>query len=145
MSSPLSHLQNFQINLQSSTKFFGLTLHFNTSWTPHIKILKAKCLNSLNILKYLSHTRTDCNRILLLHLIQSVAPRLAFGVMRTSSTFSRCAMAGILPLQFCFLSLTANFFASTAHFPNTLSFFPFSALKNSSFFHLNSIYADASD
>jgi len=42
---PLLHLQNFQIILQLSTKFLGLTFHSNTSWTPHIKILKAKQLH----------------------------------------------------------------------------------------------------
>jgi len=31
------------------------------SWTPHIKSLKTKCINSINTLKYLSHPHTSCN------------------------------------------------------------------------------------
>jgi len=122
--SPLLHLQNFQITLQTSAKFLGLTFHSNSSWTPRIKILKAKCLNSLNIIKYLSHLRTGCNRRLFLQLynslirsqldygapiyrntiktalqmldsIQSAALRLAHGALRTSPTLSLCAEAGV--------------------------------------------------
>ena len=42
-----------------------------TSWTPHIKILRSKCLSFLNILEYLFHFRTGCNRKLLLQLYNS--------------------------------------------------------------------------
>jgi len=123
-SPPLLHLQNFQITLQFFTKFLGLTFHSNTSWTPHIKILKAKCLNSLKIIEYLSHPRNGCNRSLVLQLynslirsqldyrapiyshtnntalklldsIQSVTLRLALRALLTSPTVSLCADAGV--------------------------------------------------
>ena len=157
---PLLHLQNFPITLQMSTKFLGLTFHSNSSWTPHIKILKAKCLNSLNIIKYLSHPRTGCNRRLLLQLynslirsqldygapiyrntnktalqmldsVQSAALRLALGALRTSPTLSLCAEAGVPPLQSRFLSPTVNFLASTAQFSQIPIFLPSLCPQNS--------------
>jgi len=45
-----------QINTPESYKFLGLIFHHKLSWTPQIKILKAQCLNAINILKYLSHS-----------------------------------------------------------------------------------------
>jgi len=114
---------------------------------PHIKILGAKCLIALNILKYLSHPRTGCSRKLLLQLynglirsqldygapiyshanksslklldsIQSSSLRLALDTLRTSPTLSLCPEAGIPSLRYRFLSLTANFLASTDQYPN---------------------------
>ena len=108
--------------------------------------MKAKCINSLNIIKYPPHPFTGCNRRLLLQLynslihsqldygvpiysrtnntapkmlnsIQSAALGLALGALRTNPTLTFCAVAGVPPLQFRFLSLTANFLASTAQFP----------------------------
>ena len=67
----LLHLQNFQITLQLFTEFLRLTFQSNNSWTPHIN-LKAKCINSLSIIKYVSHPRTECNRSLLLQLYNSL-------------------------------------------------------------------------
>ena len=144
---PSLHLQNFKIIMISCTKFHGLTFDNKTTWTPHIKILRAKCLNALNILKYLSHPRTGVSRKLLLQLhnslirsqldygapiyshsnksslkllntIQSSGLRLALGALRTSPTLSLCAEAGVLPLHYRSLLLTANFLASTAQYPN---------------------------
>jgi len=69
---PSLHLQNFKIIIKFCTKFLGLTFDNNTTWTPHIKILRAKCHNALNILKYLSHPRTGVSRELLLQLHNSL-------------------------------------------------------------------------
>jgi len=144
------------------TKFLGLTFHSNTSWIAHIKILKTKCLNSLNIIEYLFHPRTGCNRSLLLQIynslirsqldyrapiyshtnkttlklldsIQSATLRLALGALHTSPTLSLCAEAGVHPLQFRFLSLIANFLASTAQFPQIPIFLPLSLCPQNSF------------
>ena len=144
---PTLHLQNFKIIRKSSAKFLGLTFDTKFSWTPHIKILKAKCLNALNILKYLSHPQTGCSRKLLLQLynsliqsqldygapiyshtnksslklldtVQSSGLRLALGALRTSPTLSLCAEAGVLPLCYRSLLFTANFLASIAQYPS---------------------------
>jgi len=125
-----------------------------------VTILKAKCLNSLNIIKYLFHPCTGCNRSLLLQLynslirsqkdygapiyshtnntalklqdsFQSAALRLALGALHTSPTLSLCAEAGVPPLQFRFLSHTANFLVSTAQFPRNPIFLPSFCTQNS--------------
>jgi len=108
---------NFPINLQSSARFLELIFDHNVFWTPYIKSLKSKCMNSINILKYLSHPHTVCNRNLLpqldmsimrsridygfpilknackfshkiLNSIQSSAKRLAFGALRSHPMLS---------------------------------------------------------
>jgi len=61
---PSLHLQNFKIIIKCCTKFFGLTFDNKTTWTPHIKILRAKFFNALNILKYRFNWERqifDCN------------------------------------------------------------------------------------
>jgi len=83
---PTLYLQNFKINRQSSTKFLGLTFDSKFSWTPHIKILKAKCLNALNILKYLSHPHTGCSRKLLQPYNSLIRSQLDYGAPIYSHT-----------------------------------------------------------
>jgi len=76
-----------------------------------------------------SHTNNTALK--LLDSIQSAALRLAFGALHTSPTLSLCAQAGVPPLQFRFLSLTANFLASTAQFPQIPIFVPSLCPQNS--------------
>ena len=143
---PPLHLQNFQIKYQDSATFLGLLFDQRMSWTPHIKLLRSKCLSSINIMKYLSHPRTGCNRKILLQLykslirskldygspiynqackssltlldsIQASSLRLALGAFRSSPKLSLCAEAGEPPLHFRRHILTANFLASSAQFP----------------------------
>ena len=42
--------------LEEDFKFLGVLFDRKLSFIPHIKYLKAKCLNTLNLLKVLSHT-----------------------------------------------------------------------------------------
>ena len=112
----------------------------------HIKSLKAKCLHAINIIKYLSHTRTGCNRKLLLQLykslirsqldygatihrqcskskiklfdtIQASTQRMALGAFRKSAHLSLWAEAAEPPLHFRTLILTANFLALSFQIP----------------------------
>jgi len=62
VSPPPLLLQGFTINILTTYKFLGVTFHYKFSWIPHIKLSKAKCINSLNVLKYLSHPCLGCNR-----------------------------------------------------------------------------------
>ena len=107
-------------------KFLGLLFHSSHSWIYHIKSIKAKCLNALNVLKYPAHPSTGCNRKTLLPLyrslvrsildygspiyglspkshlalldpIQNSAIRLCTGAFRTSPQLSLCADSGIPP------------------------------------------------
>jgi len=78
--SPLPPLlqQNFPINLQSSARFLGIIFDHNISSTPHIKLLKTKFINFINILKYLSHSHMSCNRKLFLQLYNSIRSRIDY-------------------------------------------------------------------
>ena len=46
---PSLTLQGVKINIMNSYKFLGLTFDQKLSWIPHIKTLKAKCLNATKI------------------------------------------------------------------------------------------------
>jgi len=48
-----------QMNLQPSSKFLCLIFVSKTSWIRHIKILRSKCLNSLNILRLQPQTSSS--------------------------------------------------------------------------------------
>ena len=105
--------------------------------------LKARCIRSLNVLKFLSHPNTGCNRNRLLQLykvlilpkldygailyslanksilnilnpIQSAALRLVTGAFRTSPVLSLCAEAALPPLHFPHHILSSNFTLSVA-------------------------------
>jgi len=140
---PKLYCQNFPINILTHYKFLGLTFDHKLTWMLHIKNLKAKCINTINVLKYLSHPRLGCNRKLLLQLykslihsqldygapiyhqafkntiklldtIQASSLRLSLGAFRTSPDLSLCAEAAEPPLLYRALILTANFLASAA-------------------------------
>ena len=96
------------------------------SWIPQIKLIRAKCLRKLNILKILSHPKTDCNCKILLPFyqspirsvldfrspvyglappsqleifdtIQNSAVRFITGAFRSSPALSLCVVVGVLP------------------------------------------------
>jgi len=129
--------------------------------------IQAKYLNSINVLKYLSHPHTGCNRKLLLQLykslvrsqldygspifshsaksslklldtIQTSALKLALGVLRSSPALSLCAESHEPPLQYRYSALTANFLASTDQFPQLPIFSPALDPQNSLLLHLQS-------
>ena len=52
---PLFFLNHNTIPQVDSTRVLGLHFQSRHSWLPHIKIIRAKSLRALNILKYLSH------------------------------------------------------------------------------------------
>jgi len=136
---------HFQITFQLFTKFLGLTFHSNASWTLFTwkswKLNASTQSISLNIyltlvLDVIADSSCNYNSLIrsqldygapiyshanntalkLLDSIQSAALRLALGALHTSSTLSLCAEAGVLPLQFRFLSLTTDYLASTVQF-----------------------------
>jgi len=59
-------LQKAVISRVDTIRFLGL--HF---WIPHIKLIRAKCLRKLIILKIFSHPKTGCNRKILLPIYQN--------------------------------------------------------------------------
>ena len=118
--------------------FLGLLLHAKHSWLPHIKEIKAKCLRTLNIIKYLAHPITGYNKETLLSLyhalvrsvldygspslfdpIQNAVIRVCTGAFHASPSSSLCANSGYLPLHYRRLTLTANLLSSIVLFPNS--------------------------
>jgi len=69
------------------------------------------------------YSDTNNTALKLLDSIQSTALRLALGA-HTSPILSLCAEEAVPPQQFRFLSLAANFLASTAQFPQIPIFLP---------------------
>jgi len=131
-----------------TTKVLGLWFQSRHSWLPHIKQLKAKCLRALNILKYLAHPITGCNRKVLLPLYQALIlsildygapiyglaphPQLTLletiqnsailiytGAFCTSPALSLCAESGLPPLHCRRLTLTAGLLSSIVQLPYT--------------------------
>lgn len=140
-------LQNFEIPSQNSAKLLGMHLDQKLTWITHIKILKAKCTQALNIFKYISHPSKGCNRKLLIQLykslirsrldygapiynlaskpilslldtIQTSSLRLALGAFRTSPKLSLCAEAAEPPLPHRRLILTSNFLSTVSQYPD---------------------------
>lgn len=140
-------LQDFQIPSRTTAKLLGLLFDQRLNWSTHIKTLKAKCLQSLNILKYLSHPSKGCNRKLLTQLyrslirsrldygapvyglasksvlalldtVQSSSLRMVLGAFRTSPKLSLCAEAAEPPLFYRRMILTSNLLASVAQYPH---------------------------
>ena len=69
-----------ELGQTDTVKFLGLIFDTRLTWQTHIKQLKAQCLRSLNVLKYLSNPRTGCHRRLLLRLYQTlIRSRLDYG------------------------------------------------------------------
>ena len=142
-------LNNTSIPRSDTVKVLGLRFHTRHSWIPHIKDIKAKCLRSINVLKYLAHPTTGCNRKVLLTLynslirsildygapiyglapptqlsllepIQNAAILICVGAFRTSPGMSLCADAGVPPLHYRRLALTASLLTAILQLPNTL-------------------------
>jgi len=64
-----------------SVKILGLHFDQKLTWPNHIKILKAKCMRSINILKIISYPSKGHNRKLLLQLYRSLSrSRLDYAV-----------------------------------------------------------------
>ena len=65
---------------QLKTKFLGLTFDSKLTFLPHIKMLKAKCLKALNILKVVSSTDWGADKTILLNLYRSlIRSKLDYG------------------------------------------------------------------
>ena len=72
----MDHLFQLLRNLNS----LAFYLIENSSFVPHIKYLKAKCLKALNLLKVLSHTSWGADQTTLLKLYRSlVRSKLDYG------------------------------------------------------------------
>ena len=69
---PVLNIYGSPIPVVEETNFLGLLFDKKLSFIPHIKALKAKCLNALDVLKVLSNTNWGGDRSVLLNLYRSV-------------------------------------------------------------------------
>ena len=67
--SPLTlKLEQESIKVVREAKFLGLVFDAKLSWIPHLKMLRSRCLQSMNLLKCLSCTSWGADRASLLRL-----------------------------------------------------------------------------
>ena len=70
---PLSfHLGNSAVSNVKETKFLGMILDSKLYWTSHIRDLRARCLNGLQLLNCLSHFKWGADRTSLLRVYRSL-------------------------------------------------------------------------
>ena len=77
---PDLYIHGQRISCKEEARFLGLLFDRRLTWMPHLKKLKVKCLQALNLLRVLSHTSWGADRKHLMILYKSlVASKLAFG------------------------------------------------------------------
>ncbi|XP_064120742.1 uncharacterized protein LOC135225338 [Macrobrachium nipponense] len=69
-----------RISCKEETRFLGLLFDKRMTWVPHLKDLKVRCMQALNVLRVLSHTSWGADRNHLMILYKAiVASKLAYG------------------------------------------------------------------
>ena len=88
---PDLYLNRQRIPVVTETRFLGLIFDSRLTWIPHLKYLKTKCVEALNILKVLSHTSWGADRVQMLKLYHSlILSKLTYGCeIYTSATSAR--------------------------------------------------------
>ena len=128
-SSPNLELSGVVLRHVETCKFLGMIIDSSLTWRCHLSQLKYSCMQSLNLLRHISHTSFGADRVTLLRLylalikpkldygseaygsactslldtlqpIQNAALRIATGAYRTSPVASLHAETGILPLKY---------------------------------------------
>ena len=148
---PDIYLKGTRVPCVEETRFLGLIFDHKLTWAPHIKILKAKCLEALNIFKVLSHSSWGADRQTLLKLhkalilsklaygsevYSSASParlkmldsvhhagiRLALGAFKSSPISSMLVDAGELPLDLHRQTALVKYWIRLQRLPNSLAF-----------------------
>ena len=144
---PILNLDGTQIPVVEQTKFLGLYFDKKLSFIPHIKYLKKKCQNALNLLKVVAHTDWGGDRVVLLQIydslirskldygcsvygsarksyiqmldpVQNQGLRLCLGAFRTSPATSLCVEADEQPLALRREKLTLQYAIKVASTPD---------------------------
>ena len=96
---PVLKFDKDPIQFVKEAKFLGLIWDTKLTFEPHIKYLKARCQNSLNLLKVLSRTAWGADRTTLLKLYRSlVRSKLDCGCIVYGSA-SKTALAQLDPVH----------------------------------------------
>lgn len=69
---PCIALNGNEIPVKDTQKFLGILLNKKLTFIPHIQQLKMKCMQSLNILKVLSHQSYGTDKTCLLRIFRSL-------------------------------------------------------------------------
>ena len=110
---PVLKLDNDPIQFVKEAKFLGLIWDTKLTFEPHIKYLKAKYQQSLNILEVLFRTEWGADRTTLLKLYRSlVRSKLDYGCIVYGSA-SKTALAKLDPVHNQGLSLSLGAFRSS--------------------------------
>ena len=88
---PDLYLNGQRIPCVEETRFLGLMFDHRLTWVAHVKYIKTKCLEALNILRVLSHTSWGADRQTLLRLHKAfIISKLSYGCeIYSSATQSR--------------------------------------------------------
>ena len=148
---PDLYLNGQRIPCVEETRFLGLIFDNRLTWVPHLKSVKAKCLEALKILRVLSHTSWGSDReiILKLHKVLILSKllygcevyssatanhlkildavhhegiRLATGAFKSSPVQSLLVDAGEFPLDFYFKLSQVRLWYRLQRLPDSLAF-----------------------
>jgi len=99
-------LNGNSIPVSEIIKYLVLCFHSRHSRLPHVNEVKAKCRRVMNVLKYLSHSKTGCNHKFLFSLYQALMhSRLDHGVpisLHNNYKFSENSWDGSVSFIMCF-------------------------------------------
>ena len=88
---PCFHLGHSPIRHVTETKFLGMVLDSKLYWSGHIRDLRTRCLQSLQLLSCLSHTTWGADRTTLLRVYRSlIRSRLDYGCQIYGSATATC-------------------------------------------------------
>ena len=147
---PDIYIKGTRIPCVEETRFLGLIFDQKLTWVPHIKSIKAKCLDSLNILRVLSHYSWGADRQTLLKLhkalilskltygcevyssastarlrmldsVHHAGVRLATGAFKSSPIPSLLVDAGELPLDLHRQTAIARYWCRLQRLPSSLA------------------------
>ena len=148
---PDLYMNGQRISCVEQTRFLGLTLDHRLTWEPHLRALKIKCLQALQVFKVLAHTNwgSDRNTLLILYkalvlsklsygcevyssassrhlaILDSVhhgGIRLATGAFKSSPILSLLVDAGEMPLESHIQSLIVRYWYRIQRLPSSLAY-----------------------
>ena len=110
---PEIYIYGQRISCKEETRFLGLIFDKRLTWVPHIKNLKVRCVQALNVIKVLSHTTWGADRKHLMILYKAlVASKLAYGCEVYSSA-TKATLSLLDPIHNAGIRLASGAFKSS--------------------------------